>query len=196
MSRAPPGAPRAAALALPLLAVLLAGPGAAQPQRSLIDPGTARLQRDLRSLQNRSPSLGRDLDLSRARRDLLREGRGGYFTPDQARINRELERLRRAPRRPAPPDAGPTVLMEEELPRSYGEVDGLPSTTSQGLLTAERLVGRAEAALRDGRAGQARSDLATARGFLAGRAGDDAAARAALTARIDRLEATLAARGG
>jgi hypothetical protein len=181
----------------------LAAPGAPAPvaaqERSLIDPGTAHLQRELRSLQNRGPSPGADMQLDRARRNLLREGGGVYFTPEQARIGRQLERLRRDLRRQGAPPAPepPVVLPDEPLPRSYGrdEAGSLPSSTRQSLLTANRLVDRAVAALEAGRARQARSDLATAKGLVGEgpQAGDEEVAR--LRARIDGIEARLAEAG-
>jgi hypothetical protein len=187
----------AIAVALAFLAGAAGPPVAAQQPGSILDPGAAHLRRELRSLENRGPSLGRDLDLSRARRDLLRQGQGGYFTPEQALIGRELERQRREGRRSVPHGPkGPTVPFEEELPRSYGEDLGLPSSVGRGLSTAGRLVDRAEAALRDGRPGQARSDLSTARTFLpTGSSGADAQEFARLKARIDGLETRLAAGG-
>ncbi|MEK0082222.1 hypothetical protein [Benzoatithermus flavus] len=197
MSRAPPRlAPCAAVLAFLVSATGTPSPGVAQ-QDDLLDPGAAQLQRELRSLQNRGPSPGSGMQLDRARRELLRQGGGVYFTPEQARINRELGRLRRDLEQRAPPPAQkPPALPDEGLPRSYGrnQDDALPSTTRQGLFTAGRLVDRAEAAFRAGRVQQARSDLAAARGFLGDGAGGDAAL-ARLRARIDGLETRLAADG-
>jgi hypothetical protein len=194
---------RCAALVAALLALAvgalppLAGEAAAQGRSSLTDPGTAHLRRDLRSLGNRagSGSPGADVDLQRARRELLRQGRGVYFTPEQARIERDLDRLRRAqplPGQKLPP--APAQPQNEPLPRSYGEDGPLPSMR-RGLVTATRLLDRAEAALTAGRPVQARSDLASARGFLDGvpaDAADTAEDRAALRGRMDGLEARLA----
>jgi hypothetical protein len=198
-SRAGRCAAPVAALLAPAVGALppLAGEAAAQGRSSLTDPGTAHLRRDLRSRGNRagSGSPGADVDLQRARRELLRQGRGVYFTPEQARIDRELNRLRRGqvpPGQKLPPEL--EEPPNEPLPRSYGEDGPLPSMR-RGLVTATRLLDRAEAALTAGRPVQARSDLASARGFLDGvpaDAADTAEDRAALRGRMDGLEARLA----
>ena len=177
------------------------GDAAAQGRSSLTDPGTAHLRRDLRSLGNRagSGSPGGDVDLQRTRRELLRQGRGVYFTPEQARIDRELNRLRRGqalPGQKLPPEL--EVLPNEPLPNSYGNDGPLPSMR-RGLGTATRLLDRAEAALAAGRPTQAQSDLASARGFLGGVPADATgltAERAALQDRMDGIVARLAAAGG
>ena len=81
------------------VALLLAG-GAAAQQRSLTGSGglagDAYLQRQLRSLERRDGSVaGASLQLQRARRDLVRQSGGVAFTPEQARINRGLDRVGR-----------------------------------------------------------------------------------------------------
>lgn len=147
--------------------------GAALAQNSLIDPDTAHLRRSLRSLENR-PATGTDLELQRTRRDLIRAGRGVYFTPEQGRIDRALDRLSRERRRIEPP-APPTTLEPrgDRLPSSYAEDAPLPSMRRE-LATLGRLLSRAEEGLSAGRVRQARSDLAAAQGMLAGLAPDDA----------------------
>ena len=79
-----------------LSGMLLGTPAVAQ-DRSLIDPGNAYLQRDLRSLERRNdgPSAGAALQLQQTRRDLIRESRGVYFTQEQAQIFRGLNRVER-----------------------------------------------------------------------------------------------------
>ncbi|HEX6010401.1 MAG TPA: hypothetical protein VFY87_01080, partial [Geminicoccaceae bacterium] len=120
--------PRRGSMLLALLAVLEAGlscrPAGAQ-ERSLLDPGEARLRREVRSLENRieTSPRGADVQLDRARRDLIRQRRGVDFSPDEARIDRDLDRLgrelrrrERATRRTTPPDL---PRAGDSLPRSY-----------------------------------------------------------------------------
>jgi hypothetical protein len=152
----------------PALALLLSLMPAAAQERSLIDPGQAQLQRQVRSLQNRaSGGPGADLQLRRARRDLVRESRGVFFTPEEARIDRDLRRverdLRRRPAATAEPQ--PPEPTESELPKSY-EAEPPRSGRHGSVVTVTRLLNRAETALDEDRPGQARSDLSTARGFL------------------------------
>lgn len=193
------------------LAVLLPALPVPAQERSTIDPGEARLQRELRSLEGRIESAprGAGLQLQRARRDLIREGRGSTFAPGQGRIDRELDRLGRELRERQAidrPEARPPPATRGDLPASYGEVeDGLPSSLDRrqpaagrpnNLVTATRLIDRAETALDDGRPVQARSDLSTARGFLGGVGGGDpvaAATLARLKERLESLEQRLAA---
>jgi hypothetical protein len=181
-------------MALLVAALLGAGPAAAQ-QRSLIDPGDAHLRRELRSLENRSGASpgGAQLQLDRAQRELLRQGRGVRFTPEQGRAARQLDRLEaeQRDRRLAPArEPVPVPPTENELPSSVDAHGPLPSMRG-GLATAGMLADRAEAALAAGRTRQARSDLATARGFLDGGEG-----LGDLEARIEDLEARIAAAGG
>jgi hypothetical protein len=179
----------------------LATGGVSAQQRSLIDPDTAQLRRELRSIEGRLESSPRSarIQLNRARRALIREGRGVSFTPEQGRIARDLDRLgrelrqvEREPRR-EPRDRP----IENNLPRSYDD----PPTASGGsnnLVTVTRLLIRAEAALEQGRTVQAQSDLAAARGFLGGVRPEPPAAtrRAELERRLQDLEERAAASGG
>ena len=162
--------PRRGSMLLALLAVLEAGlscrPAGAQ-ERSLIDPGEARLRRELRSLENRleTSPRGADVQLDRARRDLIRQSRGVDFSPDEARIDRSLDRLgrelrrrERAAPRPARPDLPRGGGGDGDLPRSYADEprgDGLPRSFanegrsvapsgSNNLVAAARLLNRAE----------------------------------------------------
>jgi hypothetical protein len=141
-------------------------PAAAQ-ERSLIDPGEAQLQRQVRSLENRaSGGPGAELQLRRARQDLIRESRGVFFTPEEARIDRDLRRIGRdLRRRPTTAAEPPPELTESELPKSY-EAEPPRSGRHGSVVTVTRLLNRAENALEANRPGQARSDLSTARGFL------------------------------
>jgi hypothetical protein len=205
--------PRRGSMLLALLAILEAGiscrPAGAQ-ERSLLDPGEARLRRELRSLDNRieTSPRGAGLQLDRARRDLIRQSRGVEFSPDEARIDRSLDRLGRELRRRervAPRQARPDLPRAgDDLPRSYADEpqgDGLPrsyadegpSTApggSNNLVAAAQLLNRAESALDGGRAAQARSDLAAARGFLGEVRPEPPVAgrRAALQGRLENLE--------
>jgi hypothetical protein len=213
--------PRRGLMLLAMLAVLEAAlpcrPAGAQ-ERSLLDPGEARLRRELRSLENRleTSPRGADIQLDRARRDLIRQSRGVDFSPEEARIDRSLDRLgrelrrrERAARRTTPPDL---PRAGDDLPRSYANEprrDGLPRSFadegpsvapggSNNLVAAAQLLNRAESALDDGRGAQARSDLAVARGFL-GEVRPEAPVaerRAALQKRLERLEQRAAAEAG
>jgi hypothetical protein len=183
-----------AGVALVLASLWLLG-GAALAQDSLIDPEAAHLRRSLRDLENR-PAAGADLELQRARRDLIRAGRGVYFTPEQGRIDRALDQLSRERRRVEPPPP-PTTLQPrgDPLPSSYGEDAPLPSMRRE-LATLGRLLSRAEEGLSAGRLRQVRSDLAAARGMLAGLAPDDAdppGTLARLQAQAAAIETRLAA---
>ncbi|HEX6014852.1 MAG TPA: hypothetical protein VFY87_24265, partial [Geminicoccaceae bacterium] len=157
---------------------------------------------------------GADVQLDRARRDLIRQSRGVDFSPDEARIDRSLDRLgrelrrreRAAPRLTRPdlprgvggdlPRSYADEPRDEGLPRSYA--DEGPSTApggSNNLVAAAQLLNRAEAALDGGRAAQARSDLAAARGFL-GEVRPEAPVterRATLQGRLESLEQRIAA---
>jgi hypothetical protein len=154
-------------------ALLLASQPAAQ-QRSLTGSGSlagdAYLERQLRSLEHRDAgSTGGDasLQLQRARRDLVRQSRGVAFTPEQARINRGLDRVGRNLQRQNLDATAVQPLARPRgdlLPSTVGEDQPLPSFG--GTVTLGRLVNRAEAALANGRPGQARSDLATARSLM------------------------------
>jgi hypothetical protein len=208
-------------LLLALLAVLEAGlscrPAGAQ-ERSLIDPGEARLRRELRSLENRieTSPRGADVQLDRARRDLIRQSRGVDSSPDEARIGRSLDRLGRELRRrerAAPRQTRPDLPRGgDDLPRSYADEprsDGLPRSYadegssiapggSNNLVAVVRLLNRAESALDGGRAAQARSDLSAARGFL-GEVRPEAPVaerRAALQGRLESLEQRAATEAG
>ena len=198
-----------------MLALVVVGQPAGAQQRSLIDPGDARLRRELRSLENRleTSPRGAGLQLDRARRDLIREGRGVDFTPEEARIDRGLDRVRRELQQRERPDLReprlPAPGGERRLPRSYaGEPPdgGLPLSYSEGassiapggsnnLVTVARLLNRADTALGAGRAAQAQSDLAAARGFLSQVEPDGPMAerRAQLQSRLADLEQRAAA---
>jgi hypothetical protein len=187
-----------AALAI-LVAAIPASPASAQA-RDLTDPGAAQLRRELRSLDNRIDTRprGGGLQLDRARRELIRQGRGVAFTPEQARIDRELDRLegelRRSEEEPRPE---PTSPPRSELPRSYDAPTTSPGG-SNNLVTATRLLNRAERALAAGRVVQAQSDLAAARGFL-GRVRPQppvAERREELADRLQRLEEQAAGAAG
>jgi hypothetical protein len=215
--------PRRGSMLLALLAILEAGlscrPAGAQ-ERSLIDPGEARLRRELRSLENRleTSPRGADVQLDRARRDLIRQSRGVDFSPDEARLDRSLDRLGRELRRRervAPRPTRPDLRGGDgggDLPRSYADQprgDGLPrsygdegpSTApggSNNLVAVAQLLNRAESALDAGRAAQARSDLAAARGFLGEVRPEPPVAerRAKLQGRLESLEQRAAAEAG
>ena len=90
-----------------------------------------------------------------------------YLTPEQARIQRDLDRVGRDLQREqvdaatAQPPARP---RGERLPGTIDDAAALPSFG--GTVTLGRLVGRAESAMAEGRPVQARSDIATARSLV------------------------------
>lgn len=180
-----------------LSAALPVEPLAAQ-QRSLISPGDAQLRRELRSLEGQmlSSPRGAELQLQRTRRDLVSRSRGVTFSPEAARIDRGLDQVARDLQRQrleAAKTVGMPVTRATPLPTSYREGSPLPSFDAA--TTAGRLVGRAEQAAIEGRTAQARSDLATARGLMAGL--DSAApSTVELLARVGDVETRLGVNGG
>ena len=194
----------ASALALALL--VLEGAAADAQQRSLTGGGPAPagsdayLQRQLRTLERggTSPNSAGIL-LRRTQRDLISQGRGVYLTPEQARIQRDLDRVGRDLQRErlstatAQPPAQP---RGERLPGTIDDAAALPSFG--GTITLRRLVGRAESAMADGRSGQARSDIATARSLVGSvdpSSPEDSRDLHELEARMTTVERRLASRG-
>lgn len=129
----------------------------------------AYLQRQLRSLERGGTSPESDaILLRRTQRDLNTQSRGVYLSPNQARIQRDLDRVGRDLRREqldAATAQSPARPRGERLPGSIDDAAVLPSFG--GTVTLGRLVGRAESAIAEGRRVQARSDLATARSLVA-----------------------------
>ena len=153
-----------------LCAAWLSGSVAAQ-QRSLISPGDAQMRRELRSLEGQAATSprGAELELQRVRRDLVSRSRGVALSPEAARIERGLDQVDRDLQRQRRVGATQPVAPRPRatsLPSSYGDGDPLPSFDPS--TTFNRLLGRAEQAVMEGRSAQARSDLATAKGFLPG----------------------------
>ncbi len=158
----------------------------------------AYLQRQLRTLERARSSPGSaDILLRRTQRDLNSQGRGVYLTPEQARVQRDLDRIGRDLQR-EDFDAGisqsPTRPRGERLPGTIDDDGALPSFG--GTVTLGRLVGRAESAIDEGRATQARSDIATARslvGSIDPASPEESGALADLQARMTAVELRLAA---
>ena len=128
----------------------------------------AYLQRQLRTLERSATSPGSaDILLRRTQRDLISQGRGVYLTPEQARVQRDLDRIGRDLQRQQVDAATTQPLAQprgERLPGTIDDDAALPSFG--GTVTLGRLVGRAETAMAEGRPGQARSDIATARSLV------------------------------
>ena len=148
--------------------------------------GDAYLQRQVRTLERAGSAPGSAILLRRAERDLIGQSRGVFLSPEQARVRRDLDRIGRE-QQPARLSAeggpAPALPRGDRLPGSVVDDAALPSLGASTTLT--RLVGRAEAALAEGRTNQARSDLATARSLSAG------AGPAGLEARMTALERRL-----
>ena len=196
------------ALALALLALLAGAAGDAWAQRGGSLTGgrpppagsDAYLQRQLRTLDRSRASPGSaEILLRRTQRDLVTQSRGVYLTPEQARVQRDLDRIERDRRDRSPGQATlqpPARPRGERLPGSIDDTGALPSMG--GTLTLGRLVGRAETALADGRTAQARSDLATARALVGGvqpQGAAEAAELADIQARMGAVERRLAGEG-
>lgn len=153
------------------LASALAGIAAAHAQSSLGAGGYGRggaagnayLQRQVRALDAdlRAGNVS-SYRLQRIQRDLISRSGGVALTPEQARIQRDLDRIdsnmTRQPVAGTPPAV--PVPRGQRLPGTIDDSGGLPSF--RGAVTVGRLLDRAQDAIVGGRVGQARSDLATA----------------------------------
>lgn len=157
-----------------LIAILvsaLAGASPASAQSSVGIGGYGRggaatntyLQRQIRALDaDQRAGTVSSSQLQRTQRELISRSRGVALTPEQARIQRDLDRI--GSNLTAKPAAGvpPTLPLPPgaRLPGSIDDDGGLPSF--RGATTVGRLLDRAQDAIAGGRVGQARSDLATA----------------------------------
>jgi hypothetical protein len=157
----------------------------------------AFLQRQIRTLERAASSPGSaDILLPRTQRSLTTQSRGVFLTPEQARLQRDLDRVGRDLQRPRTDAAAaqlPARPRGERLPGTIDDAAALPSFGGTATLT--RLVGRAETALAEGRTRQARSDLATARSLVAAvdpGSPEDGGAIRALQGRIAAVERQLA----
>ena len=189
-----------------LAAALLVGFDAGAQQGSLTGGrpapagSDAYLQRQLRTLERSttSPSSA-DILLRRTQRDVISQGRGVYLTPEQARVQRDLDRVGRdlqSRRIDAATVQPPTRPRGERLPGTVDDTAALPSFG--GTVTLGRLVGRAETAMAEGRPGQARSDIATARSLVDAAdpsSPEDTRALSDLQARMSAVEQRLASGG-
>jgi hypothetical protein len=126
------------------------------------------LQRQLRTIERARSSAGSaEILVRRTQRDLTSQSRGVYLTPEQARVQRDLDRVGRdldRERREAGTAQAPARPRGERLPGTIDDMAALPSFG--GTVTLGRLVGRAESAIAAGRTSQARSDIATARSLV------------------------------
>ena len=179
------------------LAAALAGIAAASAQSSLGDGGYGRggaaadayLQRQVRALDadQRAGNVSA-YRLQRIQRDLVSRSRGVALTSEQARIQRDLDRIG-SNLTPQTLTGAPPVMpvpRGERLPGTIDDSGGLPSF--RGAVTVGRLLDRAQDAIAGGRVGQARSDLATAQAL----AGDLDPTTEAEQAEISRLQARMA----
>jgi hypothetical protein len=193
-------------LALALALSMMPGADADAQQGSLTGGRPAQagsnayLQRQLRTLERSGASPGSaEILLRRAQRDVISQGRGLYLTPEQARIQRDLDRVGRdlaRPQRDARTSQPPALPRGERLPGTIDDDAVLPSFG--GTVTLGRLVGRAESAMAEGRPGQARSDIATARSLVDAvdpSSQQDSRALQDLQARMSAVEQRLASGG-
>jgi hypothetical protein len=160
----------------------------------------AYLQRQLRTIERaRSSPESAEILLRRTQRDLTGQSRGVFLTPEQARVQRDLDRIGRdldRQGRAADTAPAPARPRGERLPGTIADEGALPSFG--GTVTLGRLVGRAEGAIADGRTTQARSDIATARSLVGGvqpGSPDESRALAELEARMTAVERLLAGGG-
>ncbi|MDX6751602.1 hypothetical protein SH611_17490 [Geminicoccaceae bacterium 1502E] len=148
-----------------LAALVLLGAGNAGAQDPL-DPRESQVRRQIRSLENRAVTdpVGAGFAADAVRRELLRGSGGGDFTPEQRRLERRLERVRR----PLPPPAAGQehAPSGEKLPFSAGAGQAPLPASSEPLAIVRRLLARAADGVEAGRMAQARSDLAAAAGEL------------------------------
>src|SRR4051812_28423081 len=68
---------------------LAPGGGPAVAQQGPQSSGTTHLRRELRALELQGLAPNSDIDVYRAQRDVIRQGRGLNFTPEQRRIDRQ-----------------------------------------------------------------------------------------------------------
>jgi hypothetical protein len=160
-----------------------------------IDPQAGRYRRELREIERRAvtdPGAAAR-QAAATRRRLVGESGGVAFTPERARIDRELGRLESAPPAPDRPPAPPAADGGPELPSSFSDdSETLPSLTREIRLVT-RLLDRAARGLEAGDAPSVGSDLATARASLAGlRPAAPAAEIEPLATRLEGLEQRLA----
>lgn len=132
--------------------------------------GDAYLQRQVRALDanQRGGSLSSG-QLRQTQRDLITQSKGVNFTPEQGRIQSDLDRIQQQRSWQATTGARsrpPVLPRGDRLPGTIDATGGLPSFSSA--ITVNRLLGRAQDAIVAGRTGQARSDLATARNLADG----------------------------
>jgi hypothetical protein len=184
-------------------AVLLAltVPAAAQPlgapDQPLITPEDAHQLRELRSIERRSVTdpAGAARDAGAASRRVVRDAKGVDFTPEQARVYRQLHRLRAVEPGPEGAAASPREVGDP-LPSSYDDRGAPLPSMRDPLRTAGLLLDRAEGNIADGRVASARSDLSLAESELAiiegsGAAGDRAEAMATAKGRLAALRQRL-----
>lgn len=149
----------------------------------------AYLQRQIRALDADQRAGGvPSYRLQRTQRELISRSGGVALTPEQARLQRDLDRIgSNLTRQPtAAPPSVVRVPRGERLPGTIDDSGGLPSF--RGAVTVGRLLDRAQDAIAGGRVGQARSDLATAQAL----AGDIEPTSAAEQAELSELQVRMA----
>jgi hypothetical protein len=129
-----------------------------------IDPAVGRYQRALRSVQSQAATNpdAAAREAAQLRRQMINENGGVNFTPDQARINRDLQAVEDMGRGDL--DRPPTSPRTDDiqLPSTFeNDSDDLPSMQRELRLT-RRLLDRAAQGMDDQDPNQATSDLAAA----------------------------------
>jgi hypothetical protein len=167
----PPTARRPAPMLAALAAFVALLPPAALAQAPLpIDPMQGQYDRALRALQGRAGTdpAGAAAGASAVQRRLENESGGVRFSPDRARVDRDLQALSRAPTLPELATPQPRA-PDTRLPSSYElrDPDALPSTQNEARLV-DQLLNRADGNIKDGDSASANSDLATAASTLDG----------------------------
>jgi hypothetical protein len=187
-------APILAGLAALAGAVVLSAPPVQAQAPLPIDPMQGQYERDLRALQGQAATdpSGAAAGAAVLQRQLENESGGVRFSPDRARVDRDLQALRQAPTAAEPPTPLPPA-PDTRLPSSYrlANPNALPSTQNEARLVGQ-LLDRAQGNIQDGDTVRAGSDLATAAATLDGLRGALPPAQLkALDGRLDILRRRL-----
>ena len=172
-------------LALPVMAMELP-----------IDPAIGRYERALRNVQGQAATnpAAAAREAARLRREFINETGGVSFTPDEARIDRELQAVQTMGRGEIEqPEADVQEMEDIQLPSTVeSEPDELPSMQRELRLT-RRLLDRAAQGIDERDPNQATSDLAAAEASITAlRSAAPPAEVQPLSERLDSLRRRLA----
>lgn len=164
------------------LLLTAAAPSLAQ---QMISPWSAIQQRQIRGIEQRAPTQPVQRDIQQQQRGLIRDQGGVNFDTQGAILDRQLDRARTrpqlAPTDPLPavgapdlpttvPPGGPGSLRATPQDRSAAVAPRSSAAAFSGgrdpVTLANRLIQRGQSAVDEGRADQARSDVAAAQRLL------------------------------